>query len=74
MVVNPNKNDVLNRYVLATGSDGYKVVFSLGELNPNFGNRPDLTGSLNPSRGLDRRTWIDLRGRFFARRALESVD
>lgn len=36
------KNDVLNRYVLATGSDGYKVVFSLGELNPNFGNRPDL--------------------------------
>ena len=36
------KNDILNRYVLATGSDGYKVVFSLGELNPNFGNRPDL--------------------------------
>lgn len=36
------KNDVLNRYVLATGSDGYKTVFSLGELNPGFGNRPDL--------------------------------
>lgn len=36
------KNDVLNRYVLATGSDGYKVVYSLGELNPAFGNRPDL--------------------------------
>jgi DMSO/TMAO reductase YedYZ molybdopterin-dependent catalytic subunit len=36
------KNDVLNKYVLATGSDGYKVVFSLGELSPNFGNRPDL--------------------------------
>ena len=36
------KNDLLNRYVLATGSDGYKVVFSLGELNPGFGNRPDL--------------------------------
>ena len=42
IVVNANKNDVLDRYVLATGSDGYKVVFSLGELNPNFGNRPDL--------------------------------
>ena len=36
------KNDVLNKYVLATGSDGYQAVFSLGELNPNFGNRPDL--------------------------------
>ena len=35
-------NDVLNRYVLATGADGYQTVFSLGELNPNFGNRPDL--------------------------------
>jgi hypothetical protein len=42
IVVNANKNDVLNRYVLATGSDGYKVVLSLGELSPNFGNRPDL--------------------------------
>lgn len=36
------KNDVLNKYVLATGSDGYKVVFSLGELNPEFGNRQSL--------------------------------
>jgi hypothetical protein len=36
------KNDILNRYVLATGSDGYRVVYSDGELNPNFGNRPDL--------------------------------
>lgn len=43
IVTNPNvKNDVLNKYVLATGSDGYKVVFALGELNPNFGDRPDL--------------------------------
>jgi hypothetical protein len=42
IVTTSAKNDVLNRYVLATGSDGYKVVFSLGELNPNFGNRPDL--------------------------------
>src|SRR5262249_45610438 len=36
------RNDILNRYVLATGSDGYRVVFSLGELNPNFGNQPNL--------------------------------
>ncbi|WP_420994946.1 molybdopterin-binding oxidoreductase [Cupriavidus sp. 30B13] len=36
------KNDVLGKYVLATGSDGYKTVFSLGELNPDFGNRPSL--------------------------------
>ncbi len=45
IVLNPDpsvKNDVLNKYVLATATDGYQVVFSLGELNPNFGNRPDL--------------------------------
>ncbi len=36
------KNDLLDRYVLATGTDGYRVVFSMGELNPAFGNRPDL--------------------------------
>ena len=35
-------NDVLNMYVVATGSDGYKAAFSLGELNPAFGNEPDL--------------------------------
>ena len=45
IVLNPDptvKNDVLNKYVLATATDGYQTVFSLGELNPNFGNRPDL--------------------------------
>ena len=36
------KNDVLNKYVLATGSDGYKTVFSLGELNPGFGHEQSL--------------------------------
>jgi hypothetical protein len=30
----------LNEYVLATGSDGYKAVFSLGELDPSFGGQP----------------------------------
>lgn len=36
------KNDVLNRYLLATGADGYRVVFSLGELHPDFGNKASL--------------------------------
>ena len=35
-------NDFLGMYVVATGSDGYKAAFSLGELSPNFGNKPDL--------------------------------
>ena len=39
------KNDVLNRYVLATGTDGYRVVYSLGELDPSFGNRADLVAT-----------------------------
>ncbi|MBL8534185.1 MAG: PEP-CTERM sorting domain-containing protein [Betaproteobacteria bacterium] len=36
------KNDILRKYVVATGSDGYKAVFSMGELNPGFGNQPDM--------------------------------
>lgn len=36
------RNDLLNRYVLVTGADGRKVVFSLGELSPHFGNRQGL--------------------------------
>ena len=52
IVTNPAiKNDVLNKYVLATGSDGYRVVFSLSELNPNFGNRPDLVAYSETSNG-----------------------
>ena len=39
------KNDLLDRYVLATGSDGYRVVFSMGELSPAFGNRADLVAT-----------------------------
>lgn len=45
-------NDVLNKYVLATGSDGYKTVFSLGELNPVFGNRPDLVAYAETNGGV----------------------
>lgn len=31
------KNDILRRVVVVTGTDGYKSVFTLGELAPNFG-------------------------------------
>lgn len=34
------RNDLLGMYVVATGSDGYKAAFSLGELSPSFGNNP----------------------------------
>ncbi|GAB7543158.1 molybdopterin-binding oxidoreductase [Cupriavidus sp. CuC1] len=36
------KNDVLAMYVVATGSDGYKTLIALGEVEPGFGNQPDL--------------------------------
>jgi hypothetical protein len=36
------KNDLLGFAVVATGSDGYRAVISLGEIAPNFGNQQDL--------------------------------
>lgn len=39
------KNSILSQYVVARGSDGYRVVFSGGELDPGFGGNsalPDL--------------------------------
>lgn len=48
------KNDILDKYVIATGSDGYTAVFSLGEIDPKFGNQPiliatsDTAGQLGP--------------------------
>src|SRR6202161_1800797 len=56
------KNDILSKYVIATGSDGYQAVFSLGEIDPMFGNQPvliayaDTGGQLGPngSEGLAR--------------------
>jgi hypothetical protein len=36
------KADALHRYVVATGSDGYRAVFSLAELDPGFGAQPIL--------------------------------
>jgi DMSO/TMAO reductase YedYZ molybdopterin-dependent catalytic subunit len=43
LLTNPAiKNDVLRDYALITGSDGYEVVVSLGEIDPAFGNQPDI--------------------------------
>ena len=43
LILDPNiKNDVLRQYVVAVGSDGYEAMFSLGEIDPMFGNQPDL--------------------------------
>jgi DMSO/TMAO reductase YedYZ molybdopterin-dependent catalytic subunit len=36
------KNDILRDYVVVTGSDGYEAVFSLGEIDPAFGDQDDL--------------------------------
>ncbi len=36
------KNDILRDFVVATGSDGYRAIISLGEIDPAFGNQPDL--------------------------------
>lgn len=38
---NPDqKNDTLNMYIVATGSDGYQAVIAYGDIDPNFGNQP----------------------------------
>jgi hypothetical protein len=48
------KNDILSKYVIATGSDGYTAVFSMGEIDPKFGNHSvlvatsDKAGQLGP--------------------------
>jgi hypothetical protein len=43
LITNPTiKNDVLRQYVVAVGSDGYEAIFSLGEIDPMFGDQPDL--------------------------------
>jgi hypothetical protein len=34
------KNDILSKFVVAVGADGYEAVFSMGEINPSFGNQP----------------------------------
>lgn len=36
------KNDILRFYAVVTSNDGYQVVISLGEIDPDFGNNPYL--------------------------------
>lgn len=45
------RNDVLNRYVLATGTDGYRTVFALGELSPTLGNKGSILAYLENTSG-----------------------
>jgi hypothetical protein len=63
IVTNPAvKNDVLNKYVIATGTDGYTSVISAGDIAPQFGNKSNLVaiqdtaGTLPGSSGLARVT------------------
>ena len=38
---NPDqKNDTLNLYIVATGSDGYQAIIGYGDIDPNYGNQP----------------------------------
>lgn len=37
--VSSRKNPTLSMYAVATGSDGYRAIVSLGEINPDFGNK-----------------------------------
>lgn len=47
------KNDLLRRYVVATGSDGYQVVLSLAELSPDFGGQQVLVAYAQNGQPLD---------------------
>jgi len=55
-----NKNDILSKLVTATGSDGYQVDFSAGELSPQFGDSgilvaySDTAGQLSGGAGFAR--------------------
>lgn len=43
IVTHPDiKNDTLREFVVATASDGYMLLISLGEIDPDFGNQPCL--------------------------------
>jgi len=61
VLVDPGqKNDILQKVVTATGTDGYVVAFALGEIAPNFGNAPilvaydDTLGQLSGGAGFAR--------------------
>jgi hypothetical protein len=55
ILTNPNiKNDLLGKFLVATGSDGYKAVIALGEIAPNFGNKAYMIATdFTPDGGSD---------------------
>ena len=54
LIVDPTiKNDVLRQYAEVVGTDGYAAIFSLGEIDPDFGGDNDIvaydtSGQLGP--------------------------
>ena len=46
------RGEALARYVLASGSDGYRVVFSLAELDPGFGGSEVIVADSRDGRSL----------------------
>lgn len=57
------KGDLLRKFVIAVGTDGYQAVFSLGELSPEFGNGQSLVAYAEETGG----TTLPLGGDGFAR-------
>jgi DMSO/TMAO reductase YedYZ molybdopterin-dependent catalytic subunit len=45
------KDGLLDRYLLAVGADGYSVVFSIGELHPEFGDQKNLVAYAESMQG-----------------------
>lgn len=43
------QNDILTKYLTATGSDGYNVLFSLAEFDPKLGTRHTRWRPLSPT-------------------------
>jgi hypothetical protein len=59
-LLDPDDGNILNQYVVATGTDGYEVVYSLAELDPSLGGNPtdivpyaDTNGQLDGLPGSD---------------------
>ena len=46
------KNSILDEYVDLIGTDGYQSVISLGEIDPAFGDQPDIVAYSENSGGL----------------------
>jgi len=50
LILDPSiKNDVLRQYAEVVGTDGYAAIFSLGEIDPNFGGDNDIVAYADTS-------------------------